>query len=217
MQKSDVQKALEQLKATEKRNFSQKYDLIVNLKDLDLKVQDNQKDLFVALPHEKGKSVKVAALVGPELAPNAKLHTDMTITTDQFSLYDKKKIKKLANEHDFFVAQANIMPEVAKVFGRVLGPRGKMPNPKAGCVVPPNANLKPLVDRLRKTVRLAIKTQLSVKTMIGSQAMTDDQLAENVLAVYDAVLKGLPKERDNLKNVMLKLTMSSPVKITEAK
>ena len=213
MEKSDFQKALEQLKASEKRKFSQKYDLIINLKDLDIKRPENQKEFFVTLPFERGRPVKIAAIVGPELAESAKATVDFVVTTDQFPELDKKKVRVLARKYDFFIAQANIMPDVAKVFGRVLGPRGKMPNPKAGCVVPPNANLKPLVEKLKKTLKVSMKSQLSVKALVGSQQMDENQVLENILALYDAVVKALPKEEENIKNVMLKLTMSKPVKV----
>ncbi len=214
MQKTELQKTLRALKTPEnKRNFSQKYDLIINLRDLDLKQQDNQKDLFITLPHERGKAIRIGAIVGPELAQSAKAVADTVITTEQFPGLDKKKIRKIASTTDFFIAQANIMPEVAKVFGRVLGPRGKMPNPKAGCVVAPNANLAPLIERLKHTVKISIKTQLSIKALVGSETMPEEQTIENILAIYDAVVKVLPKETENIKNVLLKLTMSKPIKV----
>ena len=77
---------------------------------------------------------------------------DAAFETHDFDQFkdNASKIKKLAGEYDFFVAQANIMPQVATVFGKVLGPRGKMPNPKAGCVVPPKSQLGPLKERLGK-------------------------------------------------------------------
>ena len=102
-------------------------------------------DTFITLPHTKGKKAKVCALIGPELEQQAKQVCDSVVLSDSFDRFkDKKDIKKLADSFDFFIAQANIMPKIATAFGRVFGPRGKMPNPKAGCVVPPNANLKPL-------------------------------------------------------------------------
>ncbi len=219
MQKNDFQKALVQARAVgEKRKFVQKFDLVVNLRDIDLKQNENQKDLFVVLPFSKGKPVKVCAIVGPELTASAKTNMDAVVTTEEFPVFlqEKKKIRKLAQSCDFFVAQANIMPEIAKVFGRVLGPRGKMPNPKAGCVVPPNANLKPLVDKLRKTVKLSIKTQLSVKAMVGSEQMPDAEVLENIMTVYEAIVKALPSEVDNVRSVLIKRTMSPPVKVGAA-
>ncbi|MAF34956.1 50S ribosomal protein L1, partial [Candidatus Woesearchaeota archaeon] len=138
-----------------KRKFTQSGELIIALKDLDIKKQDNQIDVFVQLPHATGKKIKICALVGPELQAQAKECCDTVILTEEFSKYkDKKVLKKLAEDHHHFIAQANIMADVAKTFGKVFGPKGKMPNPKAGCVVPPNANLKQVTDRLRKLTRI---------------------------------------------------------------
>jgi ribosomal protein L1 len=102
---------------------------------------------------------------------------------------------------------------VAQTFGKVLGTRGKMPNPKAGCVVPPKTALKPLYERLQKTVHLKAKTQLVVKCSVGSEDQNEDEVVDNVMTAYNAVLHKLPNESHNIKNVLLKLTMGKPVRI----
>ena len=216
MNKEDVQKALAYLKAnSKKRKFAQKIDLIVNVKDIDLKKPEEQVDLFVALPRQRAKKTRICALVGPELAEQAK-SMDAIVPHDQFIQYaqDPKKVKKLATACDFFIAQANIMPDVAKTFGRILGPRNKMPNPKAGCVVPPNANLAVLAEKLRNTVRILIRTQLNFKTVIGDENSKEEDVVENVMAIYSAIVHHLPGEEANIKSVMLKLTMSPPVTVS---
>jgi large subunit ribosomal protein L1 len=95
----------------------------------------------------------------------------------------------------------------------VLGPKGKMPNPKAGCVVAPNANLKLLVDRLRNVVRAAAKTQLCIKLAIGKENQEDAVILENINTVYDQVMRALPQEENNVRSVLLKLTMGAPVRV----
>lgn len=216
--KEQVVSTLQKLKEiSPKRKFSQSIDLIINLKDLDLKKPEEQLDTWVPLPFPRGKTTRIAALVGPELSEQSKANTDTTILHDEFKRYEgkKKEIKRLAKTHDFFIAQANIMPDVAKYFGRVLGPRGKMPNPKAGCVVPPNANLKALTDKLKKTIHIVAKTQLSAKCSIGKEDMPTEQLAENTMAVYNAVMHSLPKEANNIKNALLKYSMGPVLRIGE--
>jgi len=217
MDKKHFIEAIKALKALPKRKFKQKVDFIMNLRNLDLKKPEEQIETWVKLPFDKGKKTKVGALVGPELGAQAKDNCDLVILHDQFPQYaaDKKKVKKIAREYDYFIAQANIMPDVAKVFGRVFGPRGKMPNPKAGCVVPPNANLKALSETLRKTVKVSAKLQPSVKIMVGTEDTADEQLAENMMAIYTSVYQKLPQESFNIKSILLKLTMSQPVRITE--
>src|SRR3989344_1796762 len=159
MEKSHVINAIKEAR-NKKRGFSQSFDLVVSLKDLDLKKPEQQVDFYIALPNPTGKKIKIGALVAQELAEEAKNVCDTVILMDDFAKYakNKKSVKKLANEHAYFIGQANIMPQIATSFGRVLGPKGKMPNPKAGCVVPPKAALKPLVDKLQNIVHVTAKT-----------------------------------------------------------
>ena len=105
------------------------------------------------------------------------------------------------------------MPKVAQIFGSVLGPKGKMPNPKLGCVVPPNANLEILIKKLQSTVRLSAKKGINLQCLVGKEDQPDEQVIANILAVYSSALRELPQESQNIKNVQLKLTMGKPVKI----
>ncbi len=216
MEKEQFIKAIQEAKKDNKRGFSQTFDFIINLKDLDLKKPDNHVETWVQLPYSKGKPIKIACLIGPELKDQSKL-CDTAIMHDDFPIYvkDKKKTKKLAEAHDFFIGQANIMPDIAKSFGRILGVRGKMPNPKAGCVVPPNANLKSIVEQLRKTIKLKAKLQPTIKSMVGNESMKDEEIAENMAAIYNQMIHILPKEKHNIKNMIIKTTMGKPIKITE--
>jgi ribosomal protein L1 len=105
------------------------------------------------------------------------------------------------------------MPKVAQVFGKVLGPKGKMPNPKQGCVVPPNASLEPLIKKLQSTVRLSAKKGTNLQCLVGKEDQPDGEVVENILTVYNSTIKKLPQEKHNIKNIQLKLTMSKPIKI----
>jgi large subunit ribosomal protein L1 len=215
VEKTEVTEALKLVKEnSQKRNFKQSIELIVNLKDINLKIPEHQVNLFVQLHYSKGKDSKVCALVGPELLEQAKSVCDNAIPVDEFKTYaDKKKAKKLANEYDFFVAQATVMPKVATSFGRVFGPRGKMPNPKAGCVVPPNANLKPLQEKLKKTIRIATRNDAIIQCSVGKEDMKDEEVIDNILTVYNSLMHALPNEIHNIKNVYMKTTMGKPIKV----
>jgi len=209
MNKDKILKIIAEVKQQDKRKFTQSFDLIINLKNINVK--SNPVDFFVTLPYPKGRKVKVAAFVGPELEAQAKEHCDLVITTSDFASYDKAKSKKLAQEYDYFISQATIMPKVAAAFGRVLGTRGKMPNPKIGCVVPPNANLSPLIERLSKTIKMSAKKATNLQCLVGKEDMGDDQVAENILTAYNMTVKNLPNETQNIKKALLKLTMGKPV------
>lgn len=205
-----LKKAREQGK---KRNFSQTVDVIITLQNLDLKKPEEQVDTYVTVHYSRGKPVKVCALVGPELKDEAEKICDKTILTDDFNKIDAKQAKKLAGDFNYFVAQANMMAKVATTFGKVLGPRGKMPNPKAGCVVPPKAALKPLYDKLQKTIRLTAKTALMIQSVVGNEAMKDEEIVDNIMTVYKSLVNVLPAHENNIKTFYIKFTMGKPIKI----
>ena len=217
MDKEQIQTAIAKAKdISERRNFMQSFDLIINLRGIDLKKQEHQIDAFITLPHARGKKANVCALVGAELEEHAKQVCDSVILSDNFERYkDKKEIRKIANGFDFFIAQANVMPKVATFFGRIFGPRGKMPNPKSGCIVAPNANLKPLYEKLQRTVRASNKSAPLIQCAVGTEDMSANEVADNALTVYNSLLQVLPNEKHNIKDIYIKLTMGKPVKIGE--
>ena len=208
MDKELIATTLKKLKENSpKRNFNQSIDLIINLKGLDLKKADHQINSFITLQQDTGKKISICALVGPDLVSKAKEVCDEVIPLEQFEKYkDKAEIKKLANKHDYFIAQASVMPKVATVFGRYLGPKGKMPNPKIGSVLPPNANVKQIYDKLRMTVNLATKNEPTIKCSVGKEDM-GEKVIDNILTIYNFILQKLPNEKQNVKSVLLKLTM----------
>jgi len=218
MDKKIILEAIKKIKEnSKKRNFKQSVDLIVNFKDLNLKKTDEQLDLFVQLHKSKDKKSKICAFVGPELLGQAKEVCDKAVSVDEFENYakDKKECKTLSRDFDFFIAQANIMPKMAAAFGKFLAPLGKMPSPKAGCIVPPNANLKQLYDKLQKTVRVSVKKDPLFQCSVGYEDKNDDELMDNIETVYNYIESHLPNGKRNISSVYLKLTMGPCIEIVK--
>ena len=218
MNKKTILESVKKLReVSKKRNFTQSIDFIANLKQLNVKNPDQKVDLFLQLPKLKTKKPKICALIDKELATQAKIFNTVILKED-FPKYakDKKLTKKLASSHDYFIAQANLMGEIATIFGKILGQKGKMPNPKAGQIVPPVIpSLQPIKTKIESSIRLVTKDQLVVKSSIGSEEMSDEDLTENIYFVYNALLHSLPTEKENIKSIFIKLTMSPSVEITE--
>jgi len=201
----ELKKALVELRKEEERKFNQTLDLIVNLQKFDVKKE--AVNIFIQVPNQIKKKRICAFLTSK--------HKDIdTITEADFRIYsNKKELKKLEKTYDFFIAQAILMPKIATVFGRVLGPTGKMPSPQLGIV--PAADdklLEELKEKIDHSVRIRSK-EASIKLGIGKQNMKDEELLENIMSVYNALLKALPKGLDNIKNVEIKFTMTKPKKI----
>ena len=205
MEKQDIVKALEELRKQEKRNFEQGIDLIVNMKKIDIK--KTPINTFVHIPH-KIRERKVCAFL------NKKNANVSTIIKDEFERYkDKKNVKKLARQYEFFIASASLMPAVATTFGRVLGTVGKMPSPQLGIVTSEDSEtIKSVLDKINNNVRLKAK-EASIKVLAGREGMKDEEVAENVIAIYNAVFNLLPNKNDNIKSVLIKFTMGKPKKI----
>lgn len=204
--RNQLEKALQELRKGKERKFNQTVDLIINLQKFDLK--KNQVNTFISVPH-KIKDKVIAGFLEVETKGID------TITPEQFKKYkDKKELKKIVKKYDFFIAQASIMPKVATIFGRFLGPANKMPSPQLGIIV---NNDEKVINELKNKINSSIKLKMkesSIKVPIGKQDMKDEDIIENILAVYKTVLKNLPREKENVKNIEVKFTMSKPQKIS---
>jgi len=200
-----VKSALTELRKVEGRKFKQTVDLIVNLQKFEVK--KTPLNIFINIPH-KAKDKKVAGFF------ESKSDFIDTITELDFKKYgDKKKLKGLVKKYDFFISQAKLMPKVATTFGRVLGPAGKMPSPQLGILL--NADEKSineLKDKISTSLRIRAK-EASIKVAIGKENMNDEEIVENVLTVFNELVKALPKDKENIKNLELKFTMTKPIKI----
>ena len=206
-----LEKASAQAKSNSKRrNFVQSVELIVNLKGINMKSPESRISETVLLPNSSGKPIKICVIADGDLIFKAKEAGADTILTkaDLEKLAgDRKSAKKLANAHDFFVARADLMPLVGRILGPVLGPRGKMPEP-----VPPTADIKPVLERLRKSVRIRTRDQPVVKCRIGVETMSDSALAENAMAILSAIEKKFSLKQ-HLDSIYVKTTMGSPVEV----
>ena len=204
MNKESVLKALQELRKQEKRKFTQTAELIINLRNFDVKKQSV--NLFVELPY-KLKEKKICAF----LAKKSSLVD--TITKQEFENYKGKELKKLTKKHDFFISAASLMPAVATSFGKVLGPTGKMPSPQLGILMTEDdKSTKEILEKVNKITKIKSK-EPSLKVSIGKESMKDEEIAENAAVIYNKVLEVLPRKKENLRSILIKFTMSKPVKV----
>lgn len=200
----NVKEAIAELRKEKKRKFVQTVDLVINFQKFD--ARKTAINTFVKVPNPAEK--KICAF----LTRRSKLVD--TITKDDFEKYkDNKTMKTLAAKYDAFIAVAPMMAPVATKFGRALGPSGKMPSPQAGIM--PNDDedsVKDMLDKMKKVVRVRIKEN-SLKLNVGKEDMDDAKLAENIQSVIDSVIELLPNKKDNVKNILIKMTMTKPLEI----
>jgi ribosomal protein L1 len=105
------------------------------------------------------------------------------------------------------------MPKVANVFGRVLGPAGKMPSPQLGIITNvDDKTISELKDKINSSVKIRTK-EPSIKLCVGKQSMKDEEIIENIMTIYNALLKELPRQKENIKNIEIKFSMTKPIKI----
>ena len=203
-----VKKVIEESKP---RNFTQSIDVVITIKDLDVNKPENRLDEEVLLPNGRGKDVKVAFIADGELAYQAEqAGADLVINQEKLEELGKNRAesKKLANSVDFFVAQADLMPTVGRFLGPVLGPRKKMPKP-----VPASADPNVLLGRLKSTVKIRVKDQPIIQTIVGSEEMTPEQVSENVDAIMEVLDRNLEQGSKQIKALYLKTTMGPATRV----
>ena len=100
------------------------------------------------------------------------------------------------------------MAAIGKQLGVVLGPRGKMPRP-----IPPKIKVEPFIKAAKNSVRIAVKESPVVHVTVGSENIDDQNVVKNIEAVFNMVKEKLPKGKNNIRSLYIKLTMGKAVKL----
>ncbi len=195
---------------SKERKFNEAVEVILTLKEIDVKKTDLNINETVYLPHPTSKVARVCFIGAGDLAlraKNAKVDGIIDPSRLESLAGNKKEAKKVARSYDFFLADTGLMPRIGKILGQSLGPRGKIPT-----AVPPNAPIEAMIQRMRTAVRVRSRGSLGIAAKVGDRKLSDSDLAENALAVVQAVEKKLPAGERNVKSVIVKTTMGKPVK-----
>jgi large subunit ribosomal protein L1 len=194
-----------------KRKFEEAMELIVNLKGINIKKGGQQINLDVTLPHSSGEKTQVCIIGSGNFAFQArKAGAAQVLEPDDLARFetDKDAAKTLADEVQFFIAQADMMPLIGRILGPVLGPRGKMPRP-----VQPDADLEQLLSQFSSSVKIRMRKNLVIQVKIGNRSMNPKNVAENIQAVMTALEANLERGAQNIESVLTKTTMGPAVKI----
>jgi large subunit ribosomal protein L1 len=187
----------------QKRNFVESVDLSINLKNIDMKNPSNRISEDVILPFSC-REAKICVFADGETAMMAKELADSIISSDEIKTMDKKMVVKLAKDHDFFVAEASLMPLIGKNLGRILGPRGKMPEPIS-------SGIEEVLKKLKRTVKLRSGDKLTFHVLVGKRDMEIAQTAENIDTILNRMRMILKEEK--IKSVYVKTTMGRALRV----
>lgn len=191
-----------------KAKFNETVELAFRL-GVDPKQSDQMVRGTVPLPHGSGKTVKVLVFAKPGAAADAARAAGAEFIGFEDLI---KKCNEGWSDFDIAIATPEAMSEVRKL-GKVLGPRGLMPNPKTGTVTDDTAKAVKEVKAGR--VEFKIDKAGNVHVPIGKASFTAEQIADNARAVIEAVVRARPHSAKGtyLESCTLSATMSPPVRL----
>ena len=194
-----------------KRNFRQSVELIINLRNIDLKKPEFRISQQVTFPNPLPIEVKLCVIATGDLALRAKdAGVQRVISREELTAFgdNRAAVKKLANDYTDFIAQTELMPLVGKNLGPVLAPRGKMPRP-----VPSTIDVSDHLKKLQAITLVQLKKEPIMKLRIGTEDMTDEQLAENAMPVFNLIETRLQRGLSHVTSVFVKHTMGQAVAV----
>lgn len=187
------------------RKFSESVDITVNLKNIDMAQPKNRIDETIHLPHGIGKKVGIAVLGKGDIITQAReAGVDLVIGPEEIERLGgaPREARTVASTYRFFLAETSVMPQVGRFLGPRLGPRGRMPTP-----IQSGTDIKPMVERLRNSVKIRTKDRKTFHVKVGSTGMPPEQIAENIDVVLRRVESVLEQGSMNIRSVFVKTTM----------
>ena len=204
----DVTEAIKVLKSLKPRKFDESVDLVLKLNIDAKKTDQNIRGSFV-LPNGTGKTKRVLVVTKTKAAEASE--ADYCGAEDMIEKIEKE------NWFDFdtIVATPEMMPLLGKL-GKVLGPKGLMPNPKLGTVT---TNVKDAISNIKKgMVEYKNDSYGNVHMSIGKLSFSEDKLEENLRAIVNEIVKNKPTAVKGtfVKNISVSTTMSPGLKVDKA-
>ena len=203
-----VEEAVKLVKETSITKFDSSVEVAMNL-NIDTKKSDQQLRGAIVLPNGTGKSKKILVLAKGAAAAEAKeAGADFVGDTDL--------IDKIANEnwfdYDTIVATPEMMPALGKI-GKVLGPKGLMPNPKTGTVTTTPA--KTVTDIKKGMIEYRADSLGNVHGIIGKVSFDEKALSENLTYFINTIIKSKPTTIKGkfVKSISICTTMGPGIKI----
>jgi large subunit ribosomal protein L1 len=200
--------------ALAKETSSVKFDATVEL-HLNMGLDPRQADQLVrdvvVLPHGLGKSVRVLVFAEGEGATQAREAGADGVADDDETL---AKIQAGWTDFDVAISTPEMMGKVGKL-GRVLGPRGLMPNPKAGTVVPADDMARAVTEAKAGRVEFRLDKTANIHCPIGKVSFDENKLFENLAALMEAIKRAKPPaaKGNYIKHVTLTTTMGPGIRV----
>ncbi len=202
-----VDEASSLVKEITNQNFDPSVDLAVRL-GVDPKKADQMIRGVVSLPNGTGKSVKILALVTPDLENDAKEAGADFVGLDDFL----NKIKGGWTDVDVIITVPSVMPKLGPL-GKILGPRGLMPNPKSGTVT--NDVKKAVTDVKSGKIDFKVDKFGIIHVSVAKASFTPKKITENINEFLRTVLKLKPSSAKGnyFKSIFISTTMSPSIEI----
>jgi large subunit ribosomal protein L1 len=202
--------ALALVKETSTTKFDSTVELHLNM-GLDPRQADQLVRDVVVLPHGLGKAVRVLVFAEGEGATNARAAGADAVADDDETL---NKVQGGWTDFDVAISTTEMMGKVGKL-GRVLGPRGLMPNPKAGTVVPASDIARAVKEAKAGRVEFRLDKTANIHCPVGKVSFEENQLFENLAALMGAIKRAKPPaaKGNYIKHVTLTTTMGPGIRV----